>query len=545
LISAIEADLLALAPELAAVEKVGKRVRKLAEAKAGDIADSFSNPVHGKAWKQAAKVAMEQEHLFHKGRKTASEAVSYGHQIKKLRAAGKNPDSKLQKLKALEVESAQRQKAIFAFAKEAAAATTSLEEILPSASEADREELSAALDRLAAAAKQQPAIITQLAAVRTLYQQLSGTAPPGDREPGRPFGLFRSSEVSAAFLKRLQELVEEAEGKAEDLDAYEAADTGSPELKELHGSLRSWMGSRVLVPKKLAMALRNLDRAGAALEQLKASRDPEDEDLKRWLEEAETLRSEVEAAQPKMSEPLDRAKELLNQRRVDLGTLPEVVNVPTLVEFGIELQNYPAFEQETEALMPTLPTYLGSGRFLLDGSPVERRDVRAMLPPLRAPAKARLDRIRKLLSRLKDDLKTLNKSRSRLQPGLDLDEVEKGRRQLFLLRESLDTLKTCLKLYSQWREALRQGELRGGLGRTTEGKVFPRTIDLSSTFQLWGSYKALRRCWRLPEVPWNLQTASPKLRPNCPPIRMPPGLGFLRRKRGRWRSTQMRRSSLS
>ncbi|HNH47567.1 MAG TPA: hypothetical protein PKY30_11040, partial [Myxococcota bacterium] len=446
-IAAIEADLLALAPELALVEKVGKRVRKLAEAKAGDIADSFSNKAHGKAWKQAAKVAIEQEHLFEKGRKTASEAVSYGHEIKKLRASGKNPDSKLQKLRALEVESAQRQKAIFAIAKEAAAAASSLEEILPLAAEEDRDELSAALDSLAAAQKLQPTIIAQLAAVRTLYQQLSGTAPPGDREPGRPFGLFRSSEVLEAFLKRLAELVEEAEGKADDLAAMEAADTGSPELEELHGTLRTWVGARVLVPKKLAMALRNLDRADAALEGMKADRDPEDADLKRWLEEAERVRTDVEAAQPTISEPLEAAKEQLAARRKDLGKLPDVVNVPTLVEFGIELQNYPAFEEETEALMPTLPTYHGSGRFRRDGVAMDRREVRAMLPPLRPPAKQRLERVRKLISRLKDDLKSLNKTRDRLQPGLDLDEVEKGRRQLFLLRESLDTLKSCLKRF--------------------------------------------------------------------------------------------------
>lgn len=446
-ISAIEADLLALAPELAAVEKVGKRVRKLAEAKAGDIADSFVDPAHGKAWKQAAKVAMEQEELFRKGRKTASEAVSYGHEIKKLRAAGKNADSKLQKLKALEVESAQRQKAIFAFAKEAAVATASLEKILPDAADADREELSAALDSLAAAQKLQPTIIAQLAAVRSLYQQLSGTGSPGDREPGRPFGLFRSSEVLAAFLKRLHELAEEAEGKGEDVDALEAAATGSPELETLYERVRTWVEARELVPKKLAMALRNLDRADAALGELGRTRDPEDADLKRWQDEAETVRTRVEEAQPTISEPLEKAAELLEQRRIDLGTLPDVVNVPTLAEFGIELQNYPAFEQETEALMPTLPTYHGNGRFRMDGAPIDRREVRAMLVPLRPPAKQRLDRVRNLISRLKYDLKTLNKSRDRLPPGRDLIEVEKGRRQIFLLRESLDTLKSCLKRF--------------------------------------------------------------------------------------------------
>jgi hypothetical protein len=97
--------------------------------------------------------------------------------------------------------------------------------------------------------------------------------------------------------------------------------------------------------------------------------------------------------------------------------------------------------------MPTLPTYHGDGRFRMDGAPIDRREVRAMLVPLRPPAKQRLDRVRNLISRLKYDLKTLNKSRDRLPPGRDLIEVEKGRRQIFLLRESLDTLKSCLKRF--------------------------------------------------------------------------------------------------
>ncbi len=451
----IQSDLIGLGPELEFLARVGRRVRKLAEAKPGDIADQFTNPAHGKIWKAAAKVAIEQEHLFEKGRKTASEAVSYGKDVQKLKAEGKNSNSKLAKLKALEVESAERQKAIFAYAKQAEAAKRSLEGILADTSPEDREEVSAALESLEQASKLQPSIIAQLAAVRTLYQQLSGTAPPGNREPGRPFGIFRSSEVLAAFLTRLSELVAEAEEKAEDLEALTEAPTGSPELEALHGPLRAYLATRILVPKKLAMALRNLDKADAALVGIQKERDPEaDADVKRWLEEAESLRAAVEAAQPTFTELIDGLQEQVNGRRVDLGTLPELVNVPTLVEFGIELQKYPAFEEETSALMPELPRYEGSGRFRQDGAPVARSEVRASLQALRAPAKQQLERIRKAISRLKDDLKTLNKRRDRLQPGLDLQEVEQARRQLFLLRESLDTLKSCLKRFIEQGEKL-------------------------------------------------------------------------------------------